>query len=128
MRSNAVAGLHGSEIRQRKRVRNQRRDGRALSDGTGIEAGSPLFFCCTVKTVARLIFLQHIQNTFVRHYVSWPGGETTDQNAHFEKDREKQTTINGAEAGVEGRRMGAAADGGGSDGVLAGAARGFCVG
>jgi len=35
-------------------------DGRARSDGIGIEAGSPLFFCFTVKTVAPLIFLQHI--------------------------------------------------------------------
>jgi len=57
-----VAGLHGSEIRQRDCVRNQRRDGRARSDRTGIEAGSPLFFCLTVKTVARLIFLRHISN------------------------------------------------------------------
>jgi hypothetical protein len=64
-----------------------------LSDGTVIEAGSPRFFCCAVKTVAGLIFLQHIQNTFIRHYVSWPGGETTNHNAHFKKARKSQSTF-----------------------------------
>jgi hypothetical protein len=69
-----------------------------------------------------------IENTSIRCCVSWPGGETTDHNADFEKDRKSQKTLQGAEAGVEGWRIGAAADGGGGDGVLAGAARGFCVG
>ena len=69
-----------------------------------------------------------IENTSIRYCVSWPGDETTDHNAGFEKDRKSQKTLLHG-AGVEGWRMGAAADGGGGgDGVLAGAARGFCVG
>ena len=69
-----------------------------------------------------------IENTFIRYCVSWPGGETTDHNAHFEKDCKSQRTLPGDGDGVDGWRLGAAADGGGGDGVLAGAARGFCVG